>query len=200
MEHYVGYYIRILSKSDTCPSFNTLYASLGNRDLSLVKGSDAEWTELGIQYHGIDIAVVDRQTTVPGTVGAEEIEEFLEEIEKAKPESAAEWLGEYLLQVKAIYALHILKTAWIGDRFDHINKIRDEIWRAEGGIIQADNEGFTNEEGYHILWQFKSDVEGPWWMAVLEDGAWKKFEMDLGNPHHRKAFKADMVPTGIIAT
>ncbi len=86
----MGYYIRILSKSDTCPSFNTLYASLGNRDLSLVKGGDAEWTELGIQYHGIDIAVVDRQTTVPGTVGAEEIEEFLEEIEKAKPESAAE--------------------------------------------------------------------------------------------------------------
>ena len=64
--------------------------------------------------------------------------------------------------------------------------------------MQADGEGFTNEDGYHILWQFGEEVEGPLKMAVLgEDGRWTEFEMDLGDRRQRAAFLAGQVPDGV---
>ncbi|HEU6442300.1 MAG TPA: hypothetical protein VFF38_08055 [Microvirga sp.] len=193
----MGYYVRVLSRSDAVPSYGTLREALGGRDLLLVEGADEEWTELIIQHEGVDIALVDRVTIVSDTMGAGEIEWFLEQLDEAEPASAADWLRDYLPQVKTIYALRILSAAWEEDRFDHVSKVRQTIWRAAGGILQADHEGFTNEEGYQILWQFADDVDGDWWMAVLENGIWRHFRMDLGNPEHRKAFKAGKVPSEI---
>ena len=57
--------------------------------------------------------------------------------------------------------------------------------------------GFSNEDGYHVLWQFSDDVDGDWWMAVLQDGAWQRFKMDLGNESQRLAFKKGEVPDGV---
>jgi hypothetical protein len=34
-------------------------------------------------------------------------------------------------------------------------------------------------------------------MAVLRDGKWIRFQMDLGNRKHRKAFLAGKVPDGV---
>ncbi len=34
-------------------------------------------------------------------------------------------------------------------------------------------------------------------MAVLKDGIWFSFQMELGNPKHREAFKRGEVPAGI---
>jgi hypothetical protein len=36
-------------------------------------------------------------------------------------------------------------------------------------------------------------------MAVLKDGRWIKFEMDLGDPDHRAAFLAGEMPAGVEA-
>ena len=44
---------------------------------------------------------------------------------------------------------------------------KDALFGTAGGIMQADNEGFSNEDGYHILWQFDDDVTGDWWLRVL---------------------------------
>ncbi len=63
-------------------------------------------------------------------------------------------------------------------------------------ILQADSEGFSNEGGYHILWQFNDSVEGPWWMGVLRDGKWTHFEMDLGNQKQRESFLLGLIPEG----
>ena len=65
---------------------------------------------------------------------------------------------------------------------------------------QADGEGFTNEEGYHIVWQFSDSVSGPWKMGVLQDGVWHHFTMDLGDPDHRAAFLEGSVPDDLIST
>ncbi len=62
--------------------------------------------------------------------------------------------------------------------------------------MQADGEGFSNEDGDHVLWQFSEDVSGLWWMAVYREGAWCPFQMDLGNAEHRSAFFEGRVPPG----
>ena len=65
--------------------------------------------------------------------------------------------------------------------------------------MQADHEGFTNEAGFHILWQFADSAEGEWDCAVLDglDG-WKKFTMDLGDKKQRIEFQNGQVPTQAI--
>ena len=74
---------------------------------------------------------------------------------------------------------------------------KDAIFQQVGGIIQADYEGFTEETGHQILWQFSNSVQGPWWMAVLRDGEWVRFQMELGNRKHRAAFLKGEVPDGV---
>ena len=69
-----------------------------------------------------------------------------------------------------------------------LHALRSKLWERGDAIIQADGEGFTNEEGYHIVWQFSDSVSGPWNMGVLQDGVWRHFSMDLGDPDHRAAF------------
>jgi hypothetical protein len=40
-------------------------------------------------------------------------------------------------------------------------------------------------------------VQGSWWMAVLEQGQWRHFEMDLGDRQHRAAFLQGQIPAGV---
>ena len=69
-----------------------------------------------------------------------------------------------------------------------LSAVKNRIWSFAPSILLADNEGFSNEDGYHILWQFSGSVNGPWWMGVLCDDHWRHFRMDLGNREHREAF------------
>jgi hypothetical protein len=78
-----------------------------------------------------------------------------------------------------------------------LGAVKDSIFKQAGGILQADIEGFSNEAGYHILWQFEDSVKGPWWMGVLQDGEWVHFKMGLGNQKHRAAFLRGEVPQGV---
>ena len=86
---------------------------------------------------------------------------------------------------------------------DHLNgweifgTLKQALWSFAPSILQADNEGFTNEDGYHILWQFNDDVSGKWWMGVARDGGWDHFEMELGAPDHRESFLRGEVPSGL---
>ena len=56
--------------------------------------------------------------------------------------------------MKVIYAFQLLSGTEVNDGWDGVHFLRGRIWRELGGILQADLEGFSNEDGYHILWQF----------------------------------------------
>jgi len=197
----MGYYIRILSRSDDVPSLGSLQAAIKPfKSIFLTSDSatEDEWSELLLAHTDeTPIALLERNVVREGELGSEEIEEFLEEIENAKPASAVEWLTEYLPNVKCIYAFQILSGADDGDGWEAIQAIRAAIFEIVDAILQADAEGFSNEEGFHILWQFSAGVKGPWWMAVLQAGEWKTFEMDLGNKKHRDAFRRGQIPEGV---
>jgi len=130
------------------------------------------------------------------SLGAEEIQEFLEDIAECKPQTAVEWLKEYLPTVKSIFAFQLLDACSSDEGGAAFDLLRSHLWSSLGGIFQADAEGFSNEDDYHILWQFRDNVSGPWNMAVLQNGKWIPFEMDLGNRQHRAAFLAGLVPDG----
>ena len=198
----MGHYIRSLSPSEKVPSLAEIRTALSREaplgQLQVPAGPEAMWTQVSLVHAtGEVVAEIERNTASDGDLVIEEIEEFLEEIEDCEPASAAAWLAEYLPQVKTIYAFQLLNGTEEEQGWQILGAAKDAIFQQVGGIIQADDEGFTEETGHQILWQFSNSVQGPWWMAVLRDGEWIRFQMELGNRKHRAAFLKGEVPDGV---
>jgi hypothetical protein len=201
----VGYYIGILSPSERVPSVAQMRTALTKENLAgtltVETGADKDWTQVILAHQdGPEIADIERNAASSNDLVSEEIDEFLEEIADCKPASAAAWLAEYLPTVKTIYAFQLLRGIDVKNGWDILGKVKESILTQVGGILQADGEGFSDEEGYHILWQFSNRVKGPWGMGVLKDGAWIHFQMDLGNKKHREAFLRGEMPEGVEMT
>ena len=198
----MGYYIRVLSKQAEPVPLAAIRDAIVDDDLSaqvLADDDRDDWEAIALAHpDGDEFVAIERNPVVPGQLGAEELQEFIDEVPNFKPKSAAEWLLSYLPGVKTIYSLQILGAAEKGDGWATIHAVQAALWSAGGGILQADGEGFSNEDGHHILWQFSEGVKGPWQMAVLhEDRSWTAFEMDLGRKDHRSEFLEGRVPKGV---
>ncbi len=199
----MGYYIRVLSPSLRIPSLAKLQEALVRSNwpakLTLEAGPEEAWERLLLSHaDDIEITDIERSTTDASDVAANELDEFLIEAEEGEPRSAAAWLVDYLPTVKTIYAFQLLSGVDVEGGWEILGQVKEAIREQVGGIIQADGEGFSNEEGFHILWQFGDDAAGPWWMAVLKDGQWIPFQIELSNPQHREAFCRGEVPLGVI--
>lgn len=197
----MGYYIRILGTQDTDIHLDELLDNLKAdgliAKLAFAEGNTPDkWTLLQVaNEEGEALAQIERNPVIDGELGQEELDEFRKIVEDCKPSSAANWLKHYFNNVKVIYAFQMLNAAFEGENYEIVNSIRTKIWNRTGGIFQADGEGFSNEEGYHILWQFSDNVAGDWSCAVLNaSGDWDKFVMDLGDKTQRKEFQDGKVP------
>jgi hypothetical protein len=198
----VGHYVRVLSISAECVPLATLRSALNANTLlaTLSVEGDApdRWNQLALSHrNGREIASFERNPVHPGSLGFEELTEFVDEVAGCLPTSAARWLLDYFSRIRCIYVLQVLSGVDHEGGWKILGAVKDRIWAFAPSILQADNEGFSNEDGYHILWQFSDSVDGLWWMGVLHDGQWKHFRMDLGNRKHREAFFQGNVPEGV---
>jgi hypothetical protein len=195
----LGYYTRVLSKDEAFPAFEELAELIGTQHpgfrLSIESGDDEEWESLLLSsVDEVEVAVVERNPVFDGSTGQDEIADFLEETQNCKPETGVQWLAEFLEEVKTVYAFQHLQGADTEEGGNALHALRSALWERGDAILQANNEGFTNEEGFHIVWQFSDSVSGPWNMGVLQDATWHHFKMDLGDPDHREAFLNGEVP------
>ena len=195
----MGYYTRVLSKYEDFPSFAELaeavQADHPSFKLSIEDGTEDEWASLLLSGDGeVEVAVLERNPVSEGSLGQDEIAEFVEETRECKPEEGVEWLHGFLAEVKTIYAFQHLVGSETEEGLAALHALRTFLWQRGESIIQADMEGFTNEDGYHIVWQFSDTVSGAWNMAVIQDGTWHQFQMDLGDPDQREAFFRNEVP------
>jgi hypothetical protein len=200
----MGYYTRVLSKQEEFPTLDELaqfiHAEHPYYKLTIEDGTREEWESLLLSGNdGVEVAVIERNPVADGSVGQDQIADFLEETRDCKPESGAQWLADYLAEVKTAYAFQHLQGSQTEGGGNVLHALRSAIWERGDAIIQADGEGFTNEEGYHIVWQFSDSVSGPWNMGVYKDGLWHHFKMDLGDPDHRAAFLEGEVPDDLTA-
>lgn len=192
----MGYYIRVLGKKlDNIP-LEQLRLVSQPAVLHSDEESDA-WEQITLSHKsGLEIAVIEKNPVAAGQLGADELQEFIDEVSDYKPESAATWLKQYLPGIKVIYAFQLLHGTDVEDGWSPLHRLYNAVWEHAGGILQADGEGFSDEDGYTILWQFSDGVTGKWNVGLLKDGGWIHFEMDLGNEQHRKAFLGGQVPDG----
>lgn len=198
----MGYYLRVLSTSKECVSISKLKSVLkearSTATITNIQG-DESWTEFLLEAEdGSAIAQFTRDEVSEDSFASEELEEFIEELSECEPRSGAIWVCEYLEKVKCIYAVQLLMDDTDDeDCWESMELIRAAIAAEHPSIGQADGEGFRNEQGYHVVWQFDDSAQGDWAMAVLQDGRWRVFGMDLGNPEQRKAFLNGQVPSGV---
>lgn len=197
----MGYYIRVLGTTDPNIHIDELISGLTNEGLTAKLDIDQNespdnWTVIGVaNSDNEDLIQIERNPVIDGELGKDELEEFREDIKDYKPTSAVKWLDKYFDKVKVIYAFQLLDKAFDDENFSIVDSIKSTIWNKVGGILQADNEGFSNEDGYHILWQFSDNVTGEWNMAVKNIfGKWTNFTMDLGDKKQREEFWAGNVP------
>jgi hypothetical protein len=198
----VGYFTRVLSKQEGFPSFDELAQLIRDGHpgykVTIEDGSGEDWETLLLSSNDeVEVALIERNPVSDGSLGQDEIAEFIEETQDGKPESGVEWLHDYLTEVKTIYAFQHLQGSETEEGSEALHALRSAIWERGESIIQADLEGFTNEEGYQIVWQFSDSVSGTWNMGVLQEGSWRHFEMDLGDPDHRAAFWKGEVPADL---
>jgi len=199
------YYTRVLSKDEEFPTLEELADLLASNHpgfkLAIEEGTEEEWETLLLSSTDeVEVALIERNPVLDGSTGQDQIADFLEDLREARPETAVAWLDEYFAEVKTIYAFQHLQGADLEDGGSALHALRSALWERGDAIIQADGEGFTNEDGYHIVWQFSDSVSGPWNMGVLHDGVWHHFTMDLGDPDHRAAFLEGEVPADLTAT
>ena len=198
----MSYYSRVLSKDPDCPAFEDLLSKIAvdhpDFKLSIESGDEDEWESLLLaSLDNVEVALLERLPVYPGSIGEDQIADFLEDTREAQPESASLWLAEYFEDVKTIYSIQHLQGAFTEEGSNALHALRSTLWERGDAIIQADNEGFTNEDGYHILWQFSDSVSGPWNMGILQDDTWYHFTMDLGDPDHREAFLSGELPSDV---
>jgi hypothetical protein len=201
----VSYYTRVLSKDDEFPSFEELTQSVRSEHpefkLAIEEGAEEEWETLLLSgIDEVEVALIERNPVSDGSVGQDEIADLIEDLHDCKPESGVVWLEGYLAEVKTIYAFQHLQGAETVEGGNALHALRSALWERGDAIIQADSEGFTNEDGFHIVWQFSDSVSGPWNMGVLQDATWHHFKMDLGDPEHRAAFLSGEVPPDLTST
>src|SRR5687767_69432 len=91
----MGYYVRLLTPSDALPTFRQLRDSLKSFkavSLAVEEGDPANWKQLLIAHADeTPIASVERNPVRAGELGADEVAEFVDEIEECRPASAAKW-------------------------------------------------------------------------------------------------------------
>ena len=196
------YYTRVLSKDAEFPPFEELAQLISAEHpefkLDLESGDEEEWETLLLAgTDGVEVALIERLPVAEGSLGEDEIADFLEDTQDCQPETGVAWLAEFLGEVRTIYAFQHLQGAETVEGGNALHALRSALWERGDAIIQADGEGFTNEEGFHIVWQFSDSVSGPWNMGVLQDGTWHHFTMDLGDPDHRDAFLSGEVPADV---
>ena len=196
----VGYYIRVLAESDQRAPLSELRTVLGRDfELTVDDGDEDNWSQLVLRHKGgPDIATVERDLVKPSELGADEIEEQIEEVRHYQPHSAAEWLRAYLPSVKVVYAMQLLRGTEVNDGWSAVHRVQAYLWKKFGGILQADGEGYSNREGQHILWQFDGDPKGELEVAVLNDaGQWVPFTIEMSDPVQVESFQRGEVPNRV---
>jgi hypothetical protein len=196
----MAYYIRVLGLQDPDIHLDELSSELKTAGLNAAfqLGESCEprkWSMLEVRAErGAKLAEIERNRVISGKLAQQELDEFRGIIRAHQPLSAVQWLDKYFGRITVVYAFRVLDAALLEDNFEIISTLKTAIWARVGGLLQNDQEGFSNDNGDHILWQFPDDVTGDKYCAVLENGVWVRFRMDLGDPFQRMAFWAGEVP------
>lgn len=192
----MSYDIRLFSQSIHAVSVLQLQSALDDCRFEVLNGDDAVWTELLVtSLYGDEICIVERAS---GRLMTKEIDRLRRDLDDCYPRSAALWADSYISSSRVLYGCCYLSFGLSPVYAVAPGSVMWAIQSIAGsGIIHAEGQGFSNEDGYQITWEFSDRASGPRQMAVLAGGRWLAFEMDLSDDQQRAAFRAGARPIGL---
>lgn len=138
-------------------------------------------------------ATIERNLVGPGTLGAEEVAEFMDTLDQGGPPSAGRWLTDYLESVRAIYAIRIYPDAMKDDpqAFETIYEVRTALHKIIGGIGRWGDLGYTNDQDRLIWCRRDRNVTGMTVASMLDEfaGRWIEIQVNLDDPTEFSAFQ-----------
>lgn len=190
----MGYNVRLLTSSTKVVPFTELMLDI--ETVKLVSGMDISWERIEIfNSEGSLISVLERNAVSPGSPAEASLTELKRSVERSYPVGAREWIIQYLTRIKTIYDFQLLTDNIKKDSWLVLGRVQNLLKDALTGIIQADNEGYYNENGDYILWQMYEGASGSVPAAILnENGEWIKFELRLNDEKAIEQFKRGIVP------
>jgi hypothetical protein len=199
----MGYRMRVYSRSEKVIPFERIEKFFEGDEVALEltggkRGS--EWGQFLLNHpDGRHITLVNlERATSKRSNGARYLKDDIESARERQPAVNAEWVVEFLLGVKNIYSFQILDGVYQDDGWDYVRELQHLIRDDFDGILYAELEGYSNQDGMHLTWEFSENVTGKWNMALYDPKSqkWTTFTMQLGNRAHRAAFRAGQVPKG----
>jgi hypothetical protein len=190
----MSYYVRLLTPSLKVVPFTDLMLDV--ESVKLASGMADAWERIEIRNpEGSIISILERIVVTPGTRAEAVLAELKASAEHAYPASARAWVKSYLSRVKTVYSFELLTDNINQNSWPFLGRVQNLLKDALSGIIQADNEGFFNENGDYILWQMFEGATGTVPAAVLnENGEWTRFELRLKDERAVEQFKQGIVP------
>lgn len=198
----MGHYVDILTPNEARPSLEDVTRKakqyLPECEVVVNLGTEAEWEELIVWFAEDDpVCTIGFSPFTKADPEDSDLAWVLSDIEGCEPKTGVHWLREYVPKINTMVRIRFLHRAFEGTDNGLTSAMIEWLHEQCGGIIRSDYEGYSNENGHHIVWQFDDSATGPWESAVRRaDGTWDAFIMDLGNGDHRAAFKRGQVPEG----
>ena len=192
----MGEYARVITKSMNKIDIENLKKAVEeDMKIEIIGNSEENWEKIILKRN-------DYNQIVTEIVEVKNIEEekaaLLEGLTNSEPRNSAEWTSSYIKEAKKIYRFELFEGAEDQYGWYSFEALREALWESSGGIMQNDGEGYRNEEGFFIVWQFEYEVEGPYEAAILDEyGKWLCFEMELSDKTHEQQFKAGKLPKGL---
>lgn len=215
----MAYWMLVVSQSNVCPSRHAIEVPLFSdfdADYEIRSGTEDDWREIELVFvpndedededddeeededeesdpEG-DFATIFREPD-PTAVRAE-LDEIIQELDGVEPASGAAWVADYLRSAKTIYRF----TPHHEDFELAMEALRAVMWgiqKESAGIAYAEGEGWSNQDGCQVTWEFDREdgLEGAWQVAVLDSaGHWQSFSLELSDRAQCRAFREGRSP------
>jgi hypothetical protein len=190
----MGYCVRLLTPSENKVPFQAIREQVDT--VKLISGGETDWEKIEISRpDGALLAAVERYPLSPDNRAESEIAIVKDALQGSYPLNAREWLKTYLSGTRAVYVFRLQAESYASADWPLLGRVQNLLKDRLGGIIQADKEGFYNEDGNYILWQMYDGAAGSVPAAVLtEKGEWAAFQLRLNDAAAVDCFKQGLPP------
>ena len=200
----MAYSLRILGKVNPVITVNDIHEKLAEENLQadfhIQQGTADNWTQIIFRsIKGTDLVLIEKTDIEPGARGEEQMQAFKDAVYGDKPDNAAAWLINYFDQIKVVYTLEMVSPEITEENYwDIVTELKMLFWDNTHGIFLGDHDGFSNEDGFLILWHFDENASGSRYVGTLdENGEWVNYEIDLANEQQREQFLAGKLPENL---
>lgn len=196
------FFIRLFSKHRTMLSREILLGAIAGNEkfkkIRIEKESTNTHDQFLVKKDDLELLIILELIPFNRGYDKKRIHKIIDSVSDKKPSSSVKWVKNFLKKTKIYYEFIPLADLEEDDDWELFSLLYQEAWAGLRGIFQIKDEGFTNESGDLIVWDFPYSAAGKRVAAIRSfTGRWKTFEMDLESMVQRKAFFSGRLPKNI---